>query len=90
MGLNIRKKIKDNSFKLLMFALSLSRIIEYCKSDLSQQDQILEENLYTSNEAWEIAMSDARVWADDAEAALITRTDNHDTENPDNGVDGKR
>ena len=59
-------------------------------NDPYPQEEISEEKICTLKEAWEIALSDAQEWADDAAATLITSADIYDTENPDNGMDGKR
>lgn len=76
--------------KLIMIIL-LPVIITGCgRNTLSLQDDISDEKTCTLKEAWEIALSDAQEWSDDAAATLITSADNHDTENPENGIDGKR
>ena len=77
--------------KILTLLLSITIGAAGCgKSDPIQQNEMTEQETCTLKEAWEIALSDAQQWSDDAEAILITSTDNHDIESPDNGMDGKR
>lgn len=75
-----------NMVCVLLSVVLLMLLVGCGKNDIDQAKAVK----CTLKEAWEIALSDAWKWADDAEAILISSTDNHDSESAENGAGGKR
>ena len=75
-----------NMVCVLLSVVLLMLLVGCGKNDIDQAKAVK----WTLKEAWEIALSDAWKWADDAEAILISSTDNHDSESAENGAGGKR